>query len=156
MNILPNALRNRRLQVASAMTILAVCGIFIGVRATLMKSSTPPSHLPRAEERTLGAQQGSDSKTKPPARVLVLRPDGFEPTAVSWPKGRFLLAINNHSGVNDITLLLDREVGGRVKEVTLKMRKQRGVGMLDLPPGNYVLTEANHPGWVCRITITPQ
>jgi len=81
---------------------------------------------------------------------------GFEPAEVSWPKERFFLAVENHSNVNDITLLLDREVGGRVKEVNLKMRKQRAAGIFDLPPGNYVLTVADHPGWVCRITITPR
>lgn len=91
-----------------------------------------------------------------PAHVLVLRPFGFEPAEVSWPKERFFLAIENHSNVNDITVLLDREVGGRVKEVNLKMRKQRAAGSFDLPPGNYLLTVADHPGWVCRVTITPR
>jgi hypothetical protein len=26
--------------------------------------------------------------------------------------------------------------------------------LVTLPPGSYALTEADHPGWVCRITIT--
>jgi len=98
------------------------------------------------------------SRTSPvvPAHVLVLRPSGFEPAEVNWPKERFFLSIDNHSNVADITLNLDREVGGRVKEVKLKMRKERAAGIFDLPPGNYLLTEVNHPGWVCRITITPR
>jgi hypothetical protein len=79
---------------------------------------------------------------------------GFEPAEVSWPNDRFFLTIENHTDVSEIKLFLDREVGGRVKEVHLKMRKQRAAGIFDLPPGNYLLTEANHPGWVFRITIT--
>ena len=156
MSIVLTALRNRRLLVLLPLTILGVSGIFIGARATLMNKTISPANLAPADERALSGPKAPDTSTKPPARVLVLRPNGFEPASVSWPKGRFFLAVDNHSGVNGLTLLLDREVGGRVKEVVLKMRKQRSAGMFDLPPGNYVLTEANHPGWVCRITITPQ
>lgn len=118
--------------------------------STLSRDSAP------ADFRTPHKSQGSESGVKPPARVLVLSSSGFEPAKVSWPKGRFYLAVENRTDVSDITLLLDREVGGRLKEVKFKMRKQRSVGMFDLPPGNYVLTEANHSGWVCRITVTPQ
>lgn len=53
-------------------------------------------------------------------------------------------------------LRLDREAGGRVKEVRLRSKKERAAGVFDLPPGDYLLTEANHPGWVCRIKVTPQ
>jgi hypothetical protein len=147
MHTLQNALRNRRLQVAAAIVVVAVSGISIVVRATLTKGSTTAA---------VQTSDGPQQKDKPPAHMLVLRPNGFEPAEVSWPKGRFFLAIDNHTGVNNINLLLDREVGGRVKEINLKMRKQRAAGIYDLPPGNYVLTEANHPLWSCRITITPQ
>jgi hypothetical protein len=89
------------------------------------------------------------------SHLLTLRPSGFEPAEATWPRGQFFLSIDNRSNVNDITLRLDRKAGARVKEVNLKMRKQRSAGVFDPPPGEYLLTEANHPEWVCRITISP-
>jgi hypothetical protein len=29
------------------------------------------------------------------------------------------------------------------------------IEQFNLPPGDYVLTEANHPDWKCSITLTP-
>lgn len=132
--------------------IFGVLAVATASRAVFERRASPVAASPNEPVRS------SVQRTPPPvpAHVLVLRPMGFEPAEVSWPKERFFLAVENHSNVNDITLLLDREVGGRVKEVNLKMRKQRAAGIFDLPPGNYVLTVADHPGWVCRITITPR
>jgi hypothetical protein len=96
------------------------------------------------------------SATRITSHILTLRPRGFDPAEVSWPKGKFLLIIDNRTNVNELTLRLDREAGGRIKEIKFKMRKERSAGVLDLNPGNYLLTEANHPGWMCRISITPQ
>lgn len=143
---LSSSLRN----VAWALAIiLSLVAIGTASRAVFEHRNSPSNELvlPLDQSRTPPAV---------PAHVLVLRSMGFEPAEVSWPKDRFFLAVENHTSVSDIKLFLDREAGGRVKEVNLKMRKQRGAGIFDLPPGNYLLTEANHPGWVCRITITPR
>ncbi|HEY0763680.1 MAG TPA: hypothetical protein VGD61_15010 [Pyrinomonadaceae bacterium] len=129
--------------------ILGLLAVATASLAVFRQRIAPPNELVHSAVQ-------SRTSANVPAHVLVLRPTGFEPAEVSWPKERFFLAIENHSSVNDITVLLDREVGGRVKEVNLKMRKQRAAGMFDLPPGNYLLTVADHPGWVCRITITPR
>jgi hypothetical protein len=66
------------------------------------------------------------------------------------------LTVNNLSNVNELVLRLEREAGGRVREMKLRSKKERSAGALDLPPGNYLLTEANHPGWVCRIKVCPR
>ncbi|MGH9971930.1 MAG: hypothetical protein ACREBG_29635 [Pyrinomonadaceae bacterium] len=71
-------------------------------------------------------------------------------------KGQFFLMIDNRSSITDITLRLERKTGGQLKEVNLNMRKKRSAGVFDPPPGEYLLTEANHPEWVCHITISPQ
>ena len=141
-------------KVALGLTIiLGLLIVATASRAVFERRGSPVKSPPNEPVRSL-----VQSRTSPtvPAHVLVLRPSGFEPAEVSWPKERFFLSIENHTNVSDITLLLDRESGGRVKEVKLKTRKQRAAGIFDLPPGNYLLTEANHPGWVCRITITPR
>jgi hypothetical protein len=99
--------------------------------------------------------QAKGPGTRLTSHLLTLRPSGFEPAEAVWPRGQFFLSIDNRSNVNDITLRLDRKAGARLKEVDLKMRKQRSAGVFDPPPGEYLLTEANHPEWVCRITISP-
>lgn len=141
-------------KVALGLTIiLGLLAVATASRAVFERRTEPATASPNEPVRS-----SVQSRTSPtvPAHVLVLRPMGFEPAEVSWPKDRFFLAIENHTNVSDITLLLDRDLGGRVKEVKLKMRKERAAGIFDLPPGNYLLTEANHSGWVCRITITPR
>jgi hypothetical protein len=142
----PFAFQGQRLRVALLTVAVLVAGVVgIGVRARLKsqapKTVSPPGVAPLIHQ--------ASNTTKPTAHLLVLRPSGFEPAEVSWPKDRFFVAIDNHTSVSDL------EVGGRVKEVNLKMRKQRAAGVFDLQPGTYLLTEASHPGWVCRITITP-
>ena len=141
-------------KVALGLTIiLGLLVVATASRAVFERRTSPPAASPNEPLRS-----SVQSRNPPPvpAHVLVLRPTGFEPAEVSWPKERFFLSIDNHSNVSDITLLLNRESGERVKEVNLKMRKQRAAGIFDLPPGNYLLTVANHPGLVCRITITPR
>ena len=88
-----------------------------------------------------------------PTRLLALKIDGFEPAEVIWDKKEFLLVIDNHTAITDLTFQLNREHGARVKEIKMKMRRQRTAGVFDLSPGQYVLTEVNHPDWVCRITV---
>ena len=89
-------------------------------------------------------------------RLITLQPNGFEPNQFTNTKGPFFLVVGNRSGIPDVTLRIDREVGGRVKEVQGNVRKKRWSGLLDLPPGRYILSEVNHPDWVCRFTISPQ
>ena len=108
--------------------------------------------MPLAEQAKSGTPPTS-AATRLPSHQLVLRASGFEPNEVTWPRERFFLAIDNRTRISDITLRIDRVRGGRLKEVNLKSKKQRSAGVLDLPLGEYVLSEANHPDWVCRIKI---
>jgi len=90
-----------------------------------------------------------------PAEVemIDLRPSGFEPRDVTRPAGRFLLGVNNRTGLADLSFVLVHESGRSVGGKRLnKLKTWRQV--LDLHPGRYVLREANHRDWLCRITIT--
>jgi hypothetical protein len=53
-----------------------------------------------------------------------------------------------------VALRLDRVKGGRLHEVEVHRSKRFWAELFDLNPGQYALTEANNPGWTCRITIT--
>jgi hypothetical protein len=140
---------------AAAIAVLALGGVSIAVRATLVSRPTAAAETGQPSAATALESQKKHARATVPSHVLVLRPNGFEPAEVRWPKERFFLAVENHTDARELKLVLSRENGNRVHDFTRKMRKERGLGILDLPPGEYFLSEANHPKWVCRITITP-
>lgn len=88
------------------------------------------------------------------AELITIEPHGFEPAQVTRPQGRFLLAIDNRSGLEDIQLRLERAEGGRVPALEARNRRLSWREEVDLPPGRYVIRETNHPEWSCLITIT--
>jgi len=155
----PKTPESGRFRLALLIVAVAILGSFgMSVRGRL--ENGPPGKAPALAEgsaQNLAAlpSQAKEPGTRLTSHLLTLRPSGFEPAEVVWPRGQFFLSIDNRSNVNDITLRLDRKAGARLKEVDLKMRKQRSAGVFDPPPGEYLLTEANHPEWVCRITISP-
>jgi hypothetical protein len=67
-----------------------------------------------------------------------------------------VLAVENRSGLQAVQLRLDRVAGAgvRLRDVQMPRAKHDWKDALDLTPGSYALTEANHPEWVCNITIT--
>jgi len=88
------------------------------------------------------------------AEVITIRPTGFDPAEITRPAGKVLLAINNSANLDEVVLRLQREHGPKLHEERLPNKKQKFRKVINFTPGNYVLTEANHPGWSCRITIT--
>lgn len=134
------------------------------------RTERPPYSLvtPKTPER-----QTSDRLTSAPARsdsafraagqssaeqveveVITVRANGFEPLELTRPQGAFMLAIINHSGETELALKLDGVHGNRVHEVRLPTGRIRWNKRFDLPPGDYVLSEQNHPDWICRIKLT--
>lgn len=87
--------------------------------------------------------------------LLTIRPTGFEPAEATLPAGKYLLVVQNRSGLKELTLRLDAASKGRLLEVNTPKGKLDWRRKLNLAPGNYTLTEANNPEWVCRVTITP-
>jgi hypothetical protein len=96
-----------------------------------------------------------------PARLesehITIRPTGFEPSEITRPAGRVLLFVNDRSGLDSLDLRLDVESLQRLYEVRVPRDtkgKHEWRQVVALVPGRYILTEAGHPDWVCRITIT--
>ena len=106
------------------------------------KASTPEPHPQR---RQLEAER------------ISLRPTGFEPAIITRPAGRFLLAINDRSGDSDTQITFARETGERLHTIRMRdtARKHEWRNVIDVPPGSYVVYEASHPEWTCRIVLTP-
>ena len=88
-----------------------------------------------------------------PRVLITIRPTGFDPAEVTLLNGRYLLAVDNKTGLDVVTLRLTREDGGELSEIQLSSERQKLRAKLTLPAGNYVLTEANHPNWRCRLTV---
>lgn len=86
--------------------------------------------------------------------VITATPRGFEPAEITRPRGAFILAVHNRSGHPALELKLDRVQGGREREVHLRRGRRRAHERLDLPPGEYILTDINQPVRTCRITLT--
>jgi hypothetical protein len=94
----------------------------------------------------------SDS-TRLDGEHITLRATGFEPKELTRPAGRFLLAVDNVTGMGEMSFRLLHQSGARLRDFPAKGRfRLRQV--VDLPPGQYALVEINHPDWVCRFTIT--
>ncbi|MFY9619574.1 MAG: hypothetical protein WAM70_16860 [Pyrinomonadaceae bacterium] len=110
---------------------------------------------------TIWLKRGTNSAPPPRIEVIqiTIRPTGFEPSDLQHPSQPFLLSLDNQSGLDNLTLEMYREAGPshtRIYESKLSLRSLRKREIQDLEPGNYVLKEANHPNWACRITITPK
>ncbi len=87
------------------------------------------------------------------ARVTLTR-RGFQPAEITRPAGQFLLAVDNRSEVDQLTFRLERDNKSRLHEKQLPKGGVKWREVVDLPPGHYVLAEAAHPEWTCRINIT--
>jgi hypothetical protein len=85
--------------------------------------------------------------------VITVTPQGFEPAEVTRPHEPFVLAVHNNSGTPTLSLGLDRVGGQRIHEIRLRLGEHRSHQRLNLPPGEYMLSETDHPGWRCLIRI---
>jgi len=90
------------------------------------------------------------------AQVILLRPHGFEPAEITRRKGKFLMVVLNRGGAWEANYQLDRLAGNKLHEAKVPREKRDWHQVVDLTPGDYVLKETNHPGWICKITVTPQ
>ena len=88
------------------------------------------------------------------ALVFEVRPSGFMPDEVDVSSGRYLIVLHNRTGRRDLTFRLDRENGERLREV--RQQQLDWKGQFDLQPGNYILSELEHPEWRCVIRVTPR
>jgi hypothetical protein len=110
-------------------------------------STTPKPLLP--------SSKNPQGQPEPPKLIRVtLHPWGFEPASVTLSRGQCLLFVENRSGIEDIIIHLDRKRGNREHTAKNPKGKLDNVIRLNLQPGDYVLKEATHPEWTCKITVT--
>jgi hypothetical protein len=140
--------------VAGALVLLAA---LVGVFAA-RRNAAPAPALPEVVKIVPPAAvpQRIRSIANFESELITITPHGFEPRELTRPQGRFLLMVDNRSGVAATALALTSEAGQRTHQMRVPREEPNWSEVVDLPPGRYVLTEADHPRWSCRITITAQ
>jgi hypothetical protein len=105
-------------------------------------ASASPASINSADERLEG-------------ELVVVEARGFEPAEITRPAGPFLLIVDNRSGLEQVQVRVERVTGReRLYDIPLSRKDYSWNSLLRLPPGEYVLTVAGHPEWVCRLTLT--
>jgi hypothetical protein len=79
---------------------------------------------------------------------------GFEPVEITRPKGPFALVVENRTELEEPVFRLNRGTGNSVREARVNRKQRKWTDVFDLSPGEYVLTEVNHPNLTCTITVT--
>lgn len=137
--------QSQRLKLFLSMLLLLVSGVLI--LAHFKRTDAPPTEAATMDQNPEAPVQ---------AELITITPTGFEPTELTRPRGKFLLALDNRSGLDEVDFYFEREAGGRVNVPLSRRGKLAWREIVDLPPGTYILRATNDQSWRCRLTITPQ
>jgi hypothetical protein len=135
--------------------ILLVLTLGMGILAR--KRNKGEAYLPNSPLPTIAAPQDEQSSgPRLEAVTITLTASGFEPVEIKRPAGPVIIALSNHTGLDQVNLRLEVE-GGRARRI-IERKLPRGrvkfSSKVDLPAGQFVLSEADHPEWVCHINVT--
>lgn len=89
---------------------------------------------------------------------ITLKVNGFEPSAVSLPAGRWMLLLDDRSRLKNNVIRFDAvQTNGaatRLKDFDRGVQdKVKYRDVLDLRPGEYELSVPGRAAWKCRITV---
>lgn len=98
-------------------------------------------------------QSQTQSQSRPAIVNSTLTRFGFEPAEFTIPAGRMQLSIRNFSGLERVNFSFSRVQGAQVLAATYQTGKRSWDNWLELVPGEYLLTEAAHPGKTCKISV---
>jgi len=118
-----------------------------------MGSAAAPREVSFAPVGT-GAVRSALQTGRPEVEIITLTDSGFDPAQITRHAGRILLAVNNKTSLDQLILRLSQEGGRPLQEARLIRGGRNWRQTVDLAPGTYMLGEAGHPDWVCRITVT--
>jgi len=96
-----------------------------------------------------------DQKNDLEIELITLRPEGFEPLQITRPKGPFVLLVDDRSGKEGSTLKLVRVNGEQLRSPNTNRKKSEWYDVLDLQPGDYLLSDTQNPERRCQITLLP-
>jgi hypothetical protein len=136
---------------------ILVLAVVTLARRTISRSLTA-DHVAVGSVRTRSVASTTAQQLPIPqieAELITILPRGFEPNEIRRPAGKFILAIDNRSGLAEVNLTLVRLGNGRVMhEARIRKEKLDFREVVDLRPGDYRLSETGHPAWEARLIIT--
>ncbi len=157
MQIKNSLIKTRVLFLTAACALVALSGLAAAAHA--WRASAPSKNALPAAVKNVPASP-VPQRRRPIAdfesELITITPHGFEPREITRLQGRFLLLVDNRSGLSATSLALTREAGARTHEMRVPREEPNWSDVVNLPPGRYVLTESDHPRWTCLITITTQ
>ena len=140
----PIKARSRSLAVLLSLFLLLTSGVLVFARWNHARSLQP--------DTASQTQQVSDGLE---IELITLRPYGFEPNEITRPKGSFVMFVEDRSGKSNSSLELQRVKGELLRAVNTSRMKSDWQDVINLPAGEYVLTDVSQPEAQCRITILP-
>lgn len=106
---------------------------------------------------TLGSFRSGSTDNSQPTEIelITLRPAGFEPAEITRSKGAFVLFLDDRSGKENSSLVLQRLNGERLRAINLERKQSNWNEVLNLTPGTYILQDGSNAESRCQITILP-
>lgn len=80
---------------------------------------------------------------------------GFEPAAATVSAGKCFITIRNMTGTDSINLTISSKQGQTLLAEKTQKERRRWDKLLDLTPGDYVISAEGNPDWVYALTILP-
>jgi hypothetical protein len=81
-------------------------------------------------------------------------PRGFEDEAIDLPAGRYVLAVRNASGIDNLSFSIGTSGTSPLAAGTARAGTSFDT-TVTLEPGTLTITEASHPLWQCQINVEP-
>ena len=103
-----------------------------------------------------GQPAGGRSSTAAAAGPLVIAitDAGLTPSQATARPGLVHLRVENRrESPGALTLRVVREGGALVREIRLPEHVREAATELEVAAGSYMLSEAAHPSWTCRLTV---
>ena len=154
-------LRNRRSLIGVTLLIGACLSglVWAGARRNLRKTHASVITAPAMKESPpaaisyQGFTQGQAPTSVCEGQLITITPYGIEPAALTTSQGHFILAYENRSGLENVSLGLSDDKDASVHQLDMALLKSLWTGEFKLDPGTYQLKERSHPDWVCTITV---
>ena len=132
----------------AVLVIAAPLVTYAGLRASTSRNRQPTL----VQNTPASVSQRSETLE---VELITVESYGFEPSTITRPKGPFMLLVDDRTGKDSSSLQLQRVNGERVRDVSTNKTKSEWNGLIDLPPGDYILTIAGSPESQCQIRIQP-
>jgi hypothetical protein len=154
---IPSVVSKFRIYYFAGLALLVFTGVVVAARVVGRRARLQPNAIASAElkvPKPVVRSTAQNAQTTAPGEVelITLTPTGFEPDEITRPTGKFLFGVNNRSRLSDLTFRLLHESGASHGEKRM-VREKVWRKVVDLPPGRYLLSVADHPEWRCPITI---